>query len=123
MDKQDKEVLKKIGNIGSGEVPPSEPDILTLAARQALGEEKEKVEIDNIKAAFKLSNELATRIFWLVVVWVIAIFVFLFYQSLLSPDWRLNDSVLIALLSTTTVNILALLLLVIKYVFNHRLKL
>ncbi|NNM58982.1 MAG: hypothetical protein HKM04_04140 [Legionellales bacterium] len=71
---------------------------------------------------YKLSNGLATRIFWLVVVWVIAIFGFLIYQSCLLPDLRLHDSVLIALLSTTTVNILALLLLVIKYVFNHRLR-
>ncbi|NNM58823.1 MAG: hypothetical protein HKM04_03310 [Legionellales bacterium] len=56
MDNQDTEVLIKVGNIGSGEAPSSEPDILTLAARQALGEEKEKVEIDNIKAALILNT-------------------------------------------------------------------
>lgn len=122
-------LLDKIHHIDLDEQLSLEPDTLTEGAQRRLGEEKEKIETEylktnlaNLKEAFSLSNRLSKGIFTLVVVWVIALFVFLIYQTNLPPALRLHDSVLITLLSTTTVNILGLLLLVIKYVFNHRLK-
>jgi hypothetical protein len=64
----------------------------------------------------------ARRVFSLVCVWITAIFVLLLLQSFGSamvPRYRpLSDSVLIALISSTTVNLIGTLILVLKYIFR-----
>lgn len=130
MSINNKEILEKIANIKfKNTVVNNDPDSFYNGAVQTLDEEKNKIEIqrlqielDQLNHAYKLSSYLTHGIFSFVVLWMIAVFVFLCYQVHLPKEIRLDDVVIITLLSTTTINILALLFLVIKYVFNHRLK-
>lgn len=81
-----------------------------------------QVEVDHRKAAFTLSNAYAVRIFWLVFGWLAVVLGIIIWQGMLPEAIRLSDKVLITLLSTTTINMIGLLVIVVKYVFNHRLK-
>jgi|SRR5690606_24381439 len=110
--------------------PPSDvPDTLTLAGQELFEHEKQKLELDrlktelnNLRGAFTLSTWFAIAIFALVFISLLAVFGIIIWQGNICPENRLSDKVLMTLLSTTTVNILGLLYLVIKYVFHHRLK-
>jgi len=62
----------------------------------------------------------ARHIFWLVCGWIVLIFVLLLLQGFSGfiGYKPLNDSVLIALISSTTVNVIGTLIIVLKYIFN-----
>ncbi len=66
-------------------------------------------------------NQLRLRfafvLFVLVLLWLLAVLGVLIWQGLLTTERRLSDPVLIALLSTTTANVLGLLLAVTRYLF------
>jgi hypothetical protein len=81
-----------------------------------------QIEIDQRKAAFTLSHVYAVRIFWLVFSWLAVVLGIIIWQGIVPSSVRLSNTVLITLLSTTTINMIGLLIIVIKYVFNHRLK-
>lgn len=64
----------------------------------------------------------AKRVFILVCVWITAIFVLLGFQvfgTWITPLYKpLSDGVLIALISSTTVNLIGTLIVVLKYIFR-----
>jgi len=62
----------------------------------------------------------ARRIFRLVCVWIFFIFILLFLQGFgdLIHYKPLSDSVLITLITSTTVNVIATLIIVLKYIFK-----
>lgn len=64
----------------------------------------------------------ADRIFYLIMVWLIAIFVFLILQGFAQDAGYapLSDAVLITLLGTTTATVLGLFALVTKYLFSEK---
>lgn len=104
------------------EIPADLPDLLTSGAEQGLANEKLKTENDLLKSAFKQSTWFAISTFILVVVYMIFIVGIIIWQGCISPELRISDKVFITILSTTTVNVLGLFYLIIKYVFHHRLK-
>lgn len=120
MSKDD--ILSKISQIKVSEVPSKIPDDFTARSLREIALERERTDLENIKDSFALSGKMATRIFWLVFFYLAVVFCIVIWQGIVCPEYRLSDKVLIALLTTTTVNIIGLLFLVIKYVFHHRLK-
>lgn len=109
--------------------PPDEPDELTRKGIQdfdlaRLKNEIEQRETDHEhkKQSFAFSKSLAKWIFGFVIVWMIAVMVFLIWQSSLLPQARLSNPVLVTMLSTTTVNVISLLYLISKYLFHYHLK-
>jgi len=62
----------------------------------------------------------ARHTFWLVCGWIVLIFVLLLLQGFSGYiGYRpLSDSVLIALISSTTINIIGTLIIVLKFIFN-----
>ena len=125
---EDKAVkLSKISQvIQAEEIPSNEPDAKYALGLQTFEEARKEIEIQelrtklaNLKSAFKLSTRFAILIFILVFAWLGIVLGIVIWQGAHQP---LSNSVLIALLSTTTANMISLLYLVIRYVFNHRLK-
>ena len=128
MSTEDKDViLSKITQIiQSEEIPSNEPDAKYALGMQTFEEARKEIEIQelktklaNLKSAFKLSTRFAILIFILVFAWLGIVLGIIIWQGEIKA---LDDSVLIALLTTTTANMISLLYLVIRYVFNHRLK-
>lgn len=128
MSTEDKDViLSKITQvIQAEEIPSNEPDAKYALGMQTFEEARKEIEIQelktklaNLKSAFKLSTRFAILIFILVFAWLGIVLGIVIWQGKIKA---LDDSVLIALLSTTTANMISLLYLVIRYVFNHRLK-
>jgi hypothetical protein len=115
-----------IKDISVNTEPPENRDVLTKAAFEEVKNRvtlsRSQTKLDNLIHSFRMSNYLSIGIFIFVIVWMIAVFCFLIYQSRLLPPLRLTPAILISLLTTTTVNILSFLYLVIKYVFHHRLR-
>ena len=64
----------------------------------------------------------AKRIFWLVAVWLVLIIALLMLEGFLGPRncFELSDAVLIAVATTTTASVTALLVIVARYLFPPR---
>jgi len=78
-----------------------------------------------LRAQTQLTNQrktFADRVFWLVVWWLSAIFGLLLLQGSLSPwgVFSIENSVLIALISGTTVNVIGVLFVVMRFLFPQR---
>ncbi|MDI9348483.1 MAG: hypothetical protein QM537_00600 [Candidatus Symbiobacter sp.] len=74
---------------------------------------------DNEKQNRELRKSYAEKIYWLVSVYLLFI-AHLLWVTLYQPKGdRLSDSVLIALLTTTTATVLGLFVIVANYFFNH----
>ncbi len=82
---------------------------------KALDLAKKRAENEGLIDYFKARKEFAKKIFWFVVSWFvfIAIIVSLAGFKLVS----LSDSVLITLITTTTINVCAFLIIVAKFLF------
>ena len=77
-------------------------------------QEKLRLKIGESKLA--LRKKYAPRLFWIAWLWIAVIVVVLAVQFVCKHG--LNDGVIITLLSTTTINIIGLLYVVVKYLFN-----
>ena len=100
---------------------PSEP---TQIAAISLELEIKQSELDH---ANLLNNELqenirrrghwGTRVFWLLVGWLLAVVGILLLQGFSYKGFHVDNSVVIAFISTTTVNVLSLGYIVANYLF------
>lgn len=85
----------------------------------------ERLKSEQLAAAIQDRGErrpYAKRIFLLVVFWLASIILLLLLQGFLGPRGRFNlsDSVLIAVATTTTASVTALLVVVARYLFPRR---
>jgi len=126
MSTEDNKLSKINHAIQLEEIPSNEPDAKYALGLQTFEEARKEIEIQelrtklaNLKSSFRLSTCFAIGIFVLVLIWLGIVLGIIVWQGKAKP---LSDAVLIALLSTTTANMISLLYLVIRYVFNHRLK-
>ncbi len=105
-------------------LPQAEYDAYQKANQDFLIKELESktklrcLQIDLVKDNIDIRKEYVPKIFILVLTWIIFVSIVL-VLSALKPcfDFELSDSVLIALLTTTTVNIISLLVLILKDYF------
>lgn len=97
--------------------------------KEVSGEEledfKQKKQAQKLFLQHKAFNEasfVSKLILGFVFGWMAAVISILCWQGHIGPEKRLSESILIALLTTATINVLSLLFIVIKHIFNHRLK-
>ncbi len=62
----------------------------------------------------------AVAVFFLVTCWIHEVLKIVFLQGYHTKSFNLSDSVLIALLTTTSINIFGYLLIVLKYLFDNK---
>jgi len=109
-------------------IPPSSPsESDDIDAKRALEDEGrsyasalQEEKLKDSQAARAQRETYAGRIFALVCAWILFIFVLLFLQGFcdLIHYKPLSDKVLIALITSTTVNVIATLIIVLKYIFK-----
>lgn len=74
-------------------------------------------ELSALRDTHNLRIEYTGRIFWLVVVWLLCVMVAIGLSGFQISSFRLADSVLIAFITSTTVNVVGLFVLVAKWMF------
>ncbi len=117
--------LEKIESSG---FEPATPDKTAELEKNELetDQERETKRLQNVALAqdIALRKQFAWDIFYLIVAWLILVFVVLGFQgfavAILDDRFRLSDSVLLALIGGTTVNVLGIFLIVVRYLFPTR---
>ena len=116
-------IAKSLRTVG-GTVPQIEASAAQRAEIALRGEEdfyRKEVHdqrIADMQSARIQREEYARKVFGLVAGWIAALFVILLAQGT-SPTWHpFSDKVLIALISSMTINLIGTLVIVLKYIFR-----
>jgi hypothetical protein len=116
-------------DLASIEAPESvsdTPDQKTKQESDSLEEHaraKRELEIQSIKQTLTQRKNYARATFCLVCLWLTAVLVIAFFQGFGAGGairFKLETGVMIALIATTTANIIAVLVIVMKYLFPNR---
>jgi len=108
-------VDEKIESFSPGEklVGVVEDEDLERKYRQGFQE----AQLQSLRDDIRAKKNMTYRIFWMVVVWLVAILLMVALSGIGGLNFDLSDAVLIALLGSTTVNVTAFFLVVTKYLF------
>lgn len=82
--------------------------------------ERKKIDLKGLSDDQKARKQWGERVFWLLVAWLVTVLVSVSFQGFGWLHFHLSDSVLIALISTTTANVLSLGYIVANYLFPKR---
>ena len=104
----------------SDEAPSgNEPDSITKRELEVLDLAEKRARIKGVVQDISERKIYAKRVFVLVAVWLVGIFIILLAQGFLSP-WglfNLSENVLLAVIGGTTVNVVGIFLIVARYLF------
>lgn len=99
--------------------PDGQPDTETTSEAKDLENARKEAELANLKQDVELRKTYSNRFFWLMCVYLLVVELFLIGAGLKSLT--LSDTVLVTLLSTTTANIVGILIVVARYIFpDHK---
>ena len=110
------------------EVPAQNPNAISASAqfsqeidqfalaRTRISYKKEKAELKGLRQDINERKNYASKTFRLLVAWLLFTAVILFLYSI--GKIKLSDQVLIALLTTSSANVIAIFIYVVKYLFN-----
>ncbi len=84
---------------------------------------KKNEELKDLIQDRKERKNYASKLYWLILLWLFIMLLFILFQGLgfipfTSNNYKLSDTVLITLISTTTANVAAFFLVVVKYLFR-----
>jgi hypothetical protein len=99
---------------------PNEPDPKTSAEAAYLDKEHKKAALLNIKQDIELRRDYARDVFKLIVFWLAFVGLIVLLQGFKLLGYILADSVMIALITTTTASVIGILLIVVRYLFPNR---
>jgi len=104
------------------EKPSAAADSKTAAEEKALYAQEWQTYIESLTQDKEERKKYAKRIFVLLSLWLGGVFVLLVLQGIGSPrNWfQLDDSVLLAAIGGTTINVIGIFLVVARYLFPQR---
>ncbi len=109
--------------IRSPEPSPS-PDLDAELESDRFDARRRTLLLEGLKQDLELREAFAWDIFYLIVAWLILIFLILLLQAfsatIFQHSFRLSDAVLLALIGGTTVNVLGIFIIVVRYLFPQR---
>jgi hypothetical protein len=82
--------------------------------------EKKRIRLKGLSHDLDARKTWGERVFWLLVAWLIVVLIGFVFQGFGLGGFHVSDSVLIALISTTTANVLGLGYIVANYLFPKR---
>ncbi len=114
-----------ISSIVIPESPSDKPDSKTVDEMKFAEQEKE-LYLESFRQDMKERKSYASKVFWLIVCWLLAVFLLVVVAGLnvrmVIDGWewsfKLSNSVLITLISTTTANVLGIFVFVVRYLFK-----
>ncbi|MCI0638684.1 MAG: hypothetical protein L0Y70_06390 [Gemmataceae bacterium] len=92
-------------------------ELLHFAKRETLIRNRYEQETKRMKSEHTFRIRAGITIFVIVCVWLVIVVGIMIWQGAIEKDARMPDAVLVALLATTTVNVIGMLLVVIRYLF------
>jgi len=101
------------------------PDAFSSVELQSNDLRKSTEELKSLKQDRAERKGYASKLYWLVAVWLGSILLFVFMQAIhlvpfTSVSFQLSETMLVTLITTTTANIAAFLLVVVRYLFRGR---
>jgi hypothetical protein len=97
---------------------PDEPDSATRKEQQELDGQERLALLTGMVQDIAERKKYSGRIFWLLAFWLGGIFILLLLQGGSPYHWfSLSDSVLIAAISGTTINVIGIFIVVTRYLF------
>ena len=105
-------VTPDVGNSDNNESAEAESNLYEQDYRKA--------RLEGLKQDIGERKKYANRIFWLISFWLIGLFGFIFVQGIGGAfGWfRLSDNISVTLITGTTVNVLGIFIIVVRYLFN-----
>jgi hypothetical protein len=98
------------------------PDSATKLEEEDLDKQKQKAQIAGLLQDIAERKKYAGRIFYLISLWLIGIFLILILQGFGSNShwFALSEAVVIAAIGGTTINVIGIFIVVAKYLFPKR---
>ena len=116
---------------------PTETDLDVIRADPAIPDETASSEItelevdhekdrrqilnEGLKQDLELRKSFAWDIFYLIIGWLLLVFAVLFLQgfsvAICTHTFRLSDAIILALIGGTTINVLGIFIIVVRYLF------
>lgn len=93
------------------------PDPKTAAN---LTQEMEQARLESYRQDTHERRTFARYIFWMVALWLLGIFAVVVCRGVKTLNFELSDTVMVALITTTTINVAAFFLAVTKYLFPSK---
>lgn len=118
--------LSAISGIDEQRTPPPSSDDKTEKERSRFDRARQEITIQGLQQDIREREKYASRIFRLVVCWLSSILLMVIAQGVRWPwmsryiGFDLPESVLIALVTTTTASVVGILLIVTRYLFPQR---
>ena len=107
--------------------PDTDEDARRLHNEEARSLERaqQREQLDNLRQDREQRKRYAERLFKLVVSWLIAIWLTVIFAGVKFPSWlrwsfELSDSILIALITSTTASVLGLFAIVANYLYPKK---
>jgi uncharacterized membrane-anchored protein len=104
-----------------GEPPPDSPDEFSQLEEDYTARREETARIKQLEQNIEERKKYANRIFCLVCYWLVFVGVLVLLNGVQGCftwiPFRLSDAVLIALITTTTINVIGVFLFVVRYLF------
>ena len=91
------------------------------AERLELENERLRDENEQLKDVHELRKEYIPKLFWLTVGWLAFVVVIVWHVAE-DRDFYLSDNILIALITSTTVNVIGIFVIAARWLFPHRSK-
>ena len=111
-----------IGSIAEpGDPPPDSPDEISQLEEDYVARREQDARIRQLEQNIAERKKYANRIFYLVCSWLCFVAALVLLNGI--QDWftfipfHLSDAVLIALITTTTINVIGVFLFVVRYLF------
>jgi hypothetical protein len=100
---------------------PAIPDVTAEFEQDAFEQARQTLVLRSLQQDLELRQKFAWRIFLLIVVWLICILLILllagFALTIMGHAFKLSDTVLLGLIGGTTVNVLGIFVIVVRYLF------
>lgn len=115
-------LLDRISIAGAKDIGSNKPDQMTKNALQDYDAEGKKLDNDSKRQNIEARKRYANRIFFLVSCWLACMLVVILLSGFggYAKWFNLADSVLIALITTTTISVLGLFTIVVNYLFKSK---
>lgn len=96
------------------------PDEYTLEELDSIEKDKKLAELTGLKQDIAQRKDYAEKIFKLVCVWLLVVLILLILQGFNIRGFSLDEAVLLAVIGSTTINIIGLFYVVANYLFPKK---
>lgn len=102
------------------ELSKAVPGQYDMSPNSTLDEDERKEHLRSLKQDTDERKRYANKLFWFLVAYMVLVFIILFFHGFSLAGFHIDDTVTIALISTTTANIIAVFVFVVKYLFHFK---